>query len=86
MELTESILDELAEHYTAQAIPPCQICGAELAVASMGGGAATVYACSVAMHDFSIPGDHYQRSKFVQHRAGDSRVLALIDEIRQLRS
>lgn len=39
-------LARLRERYTAEPVPPCPICGHERSVASIGGGHATVYACS----------------------------------------
>lgn len=71
----------LREHYTADEVPGCSVCGGPLGVASAGGGRATVWACqTVEMKD---PGwlHHYSASKFTQYRAGDSRVIALIDAV-----
>lgn len=80
-------LEALEKRYTAETVPPCIVCGGELSIQRMGGGAATKYAHSsppgVSARQW---GDHYEQSAWVQYRAGDSQVLALIAEVRRLRA
>ena len=81
----EDILDRLRARYTETPVPPCNVCGGELTVQSLGGGAATVYAHSapegVALRDWF---DHYERSRWTQTRSGDSEVIALLDLVESL--
>ena len=79
----------LREQYKAEPIPPCRVCGGPLRVASMGGGNATKWACSMWEDDPAVPGElrrkagrsaadeHYQRSEWTQYRNGDSAVLEM---------
>jgi hypothetical protein len=83
------LLSWLREKYKAEQIPPCRVCGGPLRVASMGGGNATRWVCSVWEYDPDVPGEmrrkaqrgvadeHYTRSQWTQFREGDSAVLEL---------
>lgn len=80
----------LRDMYTADPVPPCPVCGGELSIASSGGGRATVFACSEWEDDPGAPGrlrrkegrgvadDHYDRSRWIQYKGGDSLVLELV--------
>lgn len=84
------LIEELRERYTPEQVPPCRVCGGELSVQSIGGGNATVWACSGMEDDPEQPGhsrykadrrpadDHYAQSRWIQHRDGDRTVLELI--------
>lgn len=82
-------IETLRERYTADPIPPCRVCGAELSVASAGGGNATKYACEEVYRDgFGKIGTpdrdaqfhHRKASEFYHVRPGDPLVIQLIDE------
>lgn len=75
-------LQALAADYTAEAVPPCPVCGEALGIVQIGGGRPTVWACSSDTPDR----DHYMRSRFEQRRGGDSRVVELIRRYRELES
>lgn len=76
------LIERLRARYSADPIPACSVCGARLSIASAGGGRATEYACPRAPLD--IKDDHYERSKFIHYRPGDSDVLSLLDRITSL--
>ena len=40
--LTDDELDQVAARYTADPVPPCRVCGAQLSAQSAGGGKATL--------------------------------------------
>ena len=67
---TELIVKALRNKYTAEPVPPCRVCGAELTAQACGGGRQTVWACR----------SHYDRSTFEQ-RTGDRLVLELLSRI-----
>jgi hypothetical protein len=78
----EELLAELHRSYDEPTIPPCRLCGAELGLASMGSGQATVYACDGRNEDGSWkPGrsaadEHYSRSQYEDLKSGgDERVI-----------
>lgn len=81
------LIARLRARYTAEPVPPCPVCGARLGIASMGGGNATVYACSSDAARASVlapygTGDgHYNRSRWTQFRPGDEGVLAALDAL-----
>lgn len=100
MELTERLdyieLSMLAGKHRPVEPGPCRVCGAELEIGSMGGGKATEYACGSPEADiirngkWGSPGEraateHRQASKVSIRYHGDSRVGALIEEVRQTR-
>lgn len=74
-----ALIQRVRARYTAEPVPPCRVCGAELSIQSMGGGHATVYGHAtpegVSLREW---GDHYDASRWTQLRAGDSDVLALL--------
>ncbi len=85
------LLAELRGAYAPDPIPPCRVCGRPLSIASVGGGQATVYACSIMEADPDKPGylrrnqswdpanDHYANSRHTDYKSGgDHRVLDLI--------
>lgn len=78
----EDLLERLRQRYSAEPVPPCQVCGGELSIQSMGGGQATKYGCprpeGVTYRDWA---EHYDRSVWTQYRAGDSEVIALVDAV-----
>ncbi|SFA60890.1 hypothetical protein SAMN05444374_11655 [Rhodococcoides kroppenstedtii] len=87
-------LDAIERRFTADPIPDCRVCHAELEVASMGGGRATEYACPrpyaagfarLGSPEWKAQSEHYGRSKYTHFRSGDSEVLALVAEVRRLR-
>lgn len=93
----DALLRELEERYSRPEIPPCSVCGDELTMAASGPGPA-VFACSGMEADpdnpdrvrykegRSVADDHYSKSRIEVPNLGDSRVLALIEEVRRLRS
>lgn len=86
MIVTQSVSDEdlaaLERRYTAEAVPPCRVCGKPLAAQSVGGGKPTVYACSEPGTWNGVGAKHYQDSRWTQYRKGDTDVLRLIDAYR----
>lgn len=88
----DAVAGRLGERYTAEAIPPCGVCGRALRIQRAGGGEATVWGCDGLEDDPDNPGhlrrsptydpsdDHYGRSRWTQHRPGDADVLALLTE------
>lgn len=79
----EDLLERLRQRYTSDPVPPCQVCGGELEVQSMGGGMATTYGCPRPEGvPFGEWNDHYQESRWTQMRSGDSDVIALVDAVR----
>lgn len=85
--MTEEELSAIEKRYTGEPVPACRVCGKPLDVQSMGGGAATVYACSEPgpMRGWDSPGSkHYRDSRWTQHRGGDEAVLQLVAEYRAL--
>lgn len=97
LDVLDVLLRELEERYTRPEIPPCSVCGGELTMAASGPGPA-VFACSGMEADPDNPDrvrykegrspadDHYSESRIEVHDLGDSRVLALIEEVRRLRT
>lgn len=81
----EHLLDRLRARYTPAPIPPCRVCGAKLEVHRAGGGEPAIYACTppdgVTFSDWQ---EHYQRSRYIHTRPGDSGVLALLDGVETL--
>lgn len=81
----DDVFGVLRETYTADEVPPCRVCGAELTIVSMGGGRATEYSCG-AIEPISTPWNspewkHYEKSKWTQYRSGDSLVLRVVDAL-----
>ena len=80
----EEIVGELTESYKAPEVPPCRVCGGELSCQRVGGGEATVWACSGLVdgelqEGRRIADEHYRRSEWEDRsQGGDGRVLELI--------
>lgn len=76
------LVERLRERYTRETIPPCRVCGAELTIASAGGGEATKWVCSVANKGgFAGWMGHYERSEYRQRHYTDDDVLEAADLI-----
>jgi hypothetical protein len=86
--LTSAGLDALEAYYTAEPAPPCRVCGCPLRCVDSGGTSAAKWACSspaasqIGAQDWRKALDHHKRSIWHDRRPGDSRVLALITEVR----
>lgn len=96
-ELQDLSISELIEilrlKHTAEEIPPCRICGGPLSITSIGGTAATKWACSGQEDDPENPGmlryqpgrhvadGHYSQSRWTQHYDTDSHVIELVSRI-----
>ena len=80
------LIEQLERAYLPPQVPPCRICGAELSIASMGGGYATVYRCSaVKPVDGKFDWKHYEQSEWQDYRqGGDPRVIELVKRYRAL--
>lgn len=77
---TPEELRDLRKRYAPSVIPPCRVCGAELAMQAIGGGQPTRYACSVAASARPTDWDHYRRSEHEDRRqGGDEDVIRVID-------
>jgi hypothetical protein len=83
----------LQQHYAQPSIPPCRICGDQLAPQRVGGGEPTVYACSGRNEDGtwktgrSFVDEHYRESHFEDRKSGgDDRVMELIARYQRLLS
>jgi hypothetical protein len=85
--VNDAFLDYLEDRYAVTPVPPCRLCGGELSIQRMGGGAATEYACinvPFTTRNNSDPGwVHYGESRYVHYRSGDSDVVALINAYRE---
>ncbi|WP_455233474.1 hypothetical protein [Geopseudomonas aromaticivorans] len=73
-------LDALEAEFTPVPLPPCSVCGAKLGIVEIGGGRPTIYACTST----EIDRQHYSASRYRHTGAGDSRVVSLIQRVRQL--
>lgn len=84
--MTESFdLDELHARYADVDPPPCHVCGGRRSIQSMGGGQATIWACSDRPRPFDdFWYQHYRESRWTQLQESDTKVLRLIDAYRAL--
>lgn len=86
MSLTDQDLDAIRRDYTPAEPPPCRVCGAALAIQSMGGGQPTRWACSKARVGSANWLEHYNQSAWVEPHRSDNRVTALLEEVGRLRA
>jgi len=96
-DLTPIELAWLASEYRSREPGPCRVCGEELGIASAGGGRATVYRCNSDAAQWLIGASkktpeekaeakrHWDESIVEIASHGDSRVRALIAEVRRRR-
>jgi hypothetical protein len=91
--LTGDELDELEARYSWVEPPPCRCCLQPLEQANSGGSSPATYACSSQEARligktgiaFEVAKEHYVASKWQQPWKDDLRVVAVIQELRDLR-
>ncbi len=91
------LIEVLRDLHTAEPIPECRICGGQLSVARMGGGAPTEWACSPyeddpddprhlrRKADRGIADGHYSSSHYIQNREQEPWVLELVRRYEMLK-
>jgi len=84
-ELTDDRLRELIEYYTAETVPPCRVCGHQLAIQSAGGGE-VVWGCNNIRTDTGTDWGHYDSSRHRQWRLGDPDVVRALTELLAFRN